>query len=491
MSGLKKLFSGKGNEFNDRMKGLMKLTKLKTIVNYAAIGEDGLSYKHSSEDEKRIIGFPNGAYDFSTGEFRDGRPDDYLFMCAPHNYDANALPPVRFLKNLKKTFRYTEPKPRREFTKKDKDYKEKLAQYIQDHKAWYKSKKEYENSIINFLQVLFGYILIGSGKERAFVIFDGPEGSNGKTTLMNIICSLFGDYAVPIDPGILLSKKFDSASGAHTSHILDWMGRRFLFADETEAGKKIDTGFIKRITGNADQVARGAHEKELQRFKQTYTIILLTNSIPYIPAEEEATWRRVFIVPFKWSFVENPDPSKPYQVPIDKNLIEDLKEEYPAIIKWMIDGAEIYKTKQSLDAPESIRYTAANHRKESDPYVKFIDECIIFDDFHYTRARTLHNVYKAWCKDSGHVAVSEVKFSKHMERLKVESDKRSFSNIYLNVLLNPETLNDLFNGDDRPRSERYDFKYASKPCPEPKQNVNERDSVEELNRIIDKDAFAV
>lgn len=294
-----------------------------------------------------------------------------------------------------------------EFTKKDKDYKEKLARYVQDHKAWYQRKKEHESTLINFLQVLLGYILMGSGKERKFVILWGPEGNNGKTTLMNIICSIFGEYAVSIDPGILLSKKFDASSGSHTSHILDWQDRRFLFGDETESGKKIDTGFIKRASGNGEQVARGAHEKEMTRFRQTYTIVLLTNNLPYIPVDDSATWRRLVIVPFMWSFVES--PSKPNEMPIDKNLEDDLKEEYPGIIKWIIDGAMIYKERQSLDIPEYVKNVAMGYREDSDPFKKFIDECFLFDDDYFTSARSAYNVYKAWCKDNSHHVVSEKK----------------------------------------------------------------------------------
>ncbi|SMP80984.1 phage/plasmid primase, P4 family, C-terminal domain-containing protein [Desulfonatronum zhilinae] len=437
-----------GYEYEQRMKGLMKLPKLKTIANLAAMGKDGLTYKRSNDEKKMLIAFNNVVYDFRAGGDRKGRPSDYIFKKVNHDYDPSAPVPKRFLRYLKSIFKFTEPKPRREFNKKHKDYKELLARYILEHKDWFRRKKEHESSMIGFMQVLLGYILAGSGNERVFLIFWGPEGNNGKTTLMNIFCSIFGDYAVSIDPNVLLSKKMDTSAGAHSSHILDWEDRRFLFADETESGKKLDTGFVKRITGNGFLIARGAHEKEMSRFAQTFTVILLTNNRPHIPSDDSASWRRTLIIPFYWSFVNEPDPSKPNQLPIDKNLLEDLKDEYPGIIKWVIDGAEIYRQKQCLDIPECVKNATLGYKNESDIYLQFIMSCLEPDTDCRLKARSVYNVFLKWCHANNHQKVSEKKFSAQMIRLNLEKGSTNQYNTYDRVKFNSVMIDELFEDKD-------------------------------------------
>lgn len=431
-----------------RMNGLLRLDKMNRVVKLAAMGDDGLSYKHAEDENRMIVGFKNNVViDFRNGEVREGRYDDYIFKVVPYDYDPNQMIPRRFISFLKNTFAYPELKPRREFNKKHKNYDELLKQHIQECKEWYRKKKEYVDSMLRFIQVLLGYILMGTGKERKFIIFWGPDGNNGKTTLMNIICAIFGEYAVSIDPNILLSKKIDISAGSHSSHILDWQDRRWLFADETESGKKLDVGFIKRVTGNGSLVARGAHEKELVRFVQTFTIILLTNSLPYIPVDDEPSWRRTLIVPFLWSFVEN--PAKPNQRLIDKNLLDDLKDEYPAIIKWIVDGAWIYKEQNCLDVPKCVKDKTQEYRDESDPYMQFANECLCRDYDCVIRASSMYNVYKAWCYNNNQKAVKIRRFVEQMTRLGYERTRRNKGWIYTDVYFNEDALKDLFPDSEK------------------------------------------
>jgi P4 family phage/plasmid primase-like protien len=431
-----------------RLNGLLKFKKLEIITKLAAKGKDGLSYKHNEDESRMIVGFKNGIIDFKTGEFRKGKPTDYLFRLVPNNYDSTVGKPENFLKFLKSSFAYPEPKPEKPMHKNNSWYTRDLEYYEKDCIEWERKKEEHETKMLMFIQRLLGYILMGSGRERKIIIFWGPNGNNGKTTLMNILCSVFGEYAVSIDPNILLSKKFDTSAGAHSSHIIDWQDRRFLFADETEAGKRIDEGFVKRVTGNGIMVARGAYDKEQTRFEQTFTIILLTNNLPYIPVDDDASWRRLVIVPFLWSFVENPQSSKQHQKTIDKNLMDKIKDEHLEIIKWVVDGAMMYKEQNSLDVPKFVAGTAIDFREESDPFKSYFLDCIEPSDNAYVKVSSAYKVYKVWCRENNHRAVTRKSFKEHMERLGLIEDRRSPGMVFLDVFFNEETMKELFPDSD-------------------------------------------
>jgi putative DNA primase/helicase len=85
--------------------------------------------------------------------------------------------------------------------------------------------------LVEYKQRMLGTCLSGEFLELLFLIFG--MGSNGKSTELQIICRLMGDYAHSADAGILIAKK--ETTGA-TPELVDLMGRRVVFINETGQG---------------------------------------------------------------------------------------------------------------------------------------------------------------------------------------------------------------------------------------------------------------
>ncbi|GAB6059336.1 hypothetical protein JCM31598_24530 [Desulfonatronum parangueonense] len=293
-------------------------TSMKRILELAATGRNGLTFIDKDNVWKSVFACRNGVIDLRTGEFREGRPEDYIFKYCDMDYDPNAGTPKEFLKFLKDIFEYDGEKP----TLPDKsspDYKKLIITFRRNYRNYVKAKKIHERTMVKFIQRLLGYVLLGTCKERKFIILYGPEGANGKTTLMTLLVKLLQEYAGNIDPKILLSSRADSTASGHSSHLVDLCEKLLAIADEIEEGKKLDSGTVKRLTGNGQISARAAHSANHIRFYPTFTIFLLTNNLPHV-AQDPATWNRIIPIHFKCNTVHFDqknvynEPSQPEEV---------------------------------------------------------------------------------------------------------------------------------------------------------------------------------
>src|SRR5690606_21939918 len=59
-----------------------------------------------------------------------------------------------------------------------------------------------------FVQRLFGYAMLGKQTEHVMPIFTGT-GANGKGTLRDALMAAFGDYAIEVDPALLMESKHE------------------------------------------------------------------------------------------------------------------------------------------------------------------------------------------------------------------------------------------------------------------------------------------
>ena len=86
-------------------------------------------------------------------------------------------------------------------------------------------------------------------------------------------------------------------------------------------------------------------------FTPTHLIMLLTNHKPHAPADDQAFWDRVILLPFLCRFVENPKDGEKKR---DRDIQDKLKAEAPGILAWLVRGYLAWKT-EGLNPPESVK----------------------------------------------------------------------------------------------------------------------------------------
>ena len=119
--------------------------------------------------------------------------------------------------------------------------------------------------------------MTGSTVEQC-VFFCYGNGRNGKSTFLDIIMHIMGEYAVNIQPETIMVKK---QFGGATSDIARLKGARFVTSVEPNEGMRLDEGLLKQLTGGDRVTARKLYGNEFE-FSPEFKLWMGTNHKPII-----------------------------------------------------------------------------------------------------------------------------------------------------------------------------------------------------------------
>ncbi|MGD9209609.1 MAG: phage/plasmid primase, P4 family [Desulfobacteraceae bacterium] len=303
-----------------------------------------------------LLACPNGVVNLRTGELRDGRPSDNCFRACNieyHGIDAKAPVWEIFLNDV--------------FEKKE--------------------------DIIKFVLRIIGYGMTGLNFERIMPVFCG-SGWNGKGTILETIMKVCGSYASPIQSEMLLDsgRMVRSASGV-SPDIMQLKGLRLALASETDEGRRFSTSKVKWLTGGDTLVGRNPYDKRPSSFTPTHMLILITNHEPKAPAHDYAFWKRVYLIRFNLSFVDN--PKLDHERPRDKELIGKLSEEMPGILASFVRGC-IEWQKDGLNPPKDVLKETLKYKRSLDNLSDFFDECCLVQKDNMIGAKELYDAFVEW-----------------------------------------------------------------------------------------------
>jgi P4 family phage/plasmid primase-like protien len=239
-----------------------------------------------------------------------------------------------------------------------------------------------------FVQRLLGYAMLGEVREHVMPIFTG-EGRNGKGTLRDAICAAFGDYALEVDPELLMTRQ---GHGRHGTFILELKGRRLVFCSETNKERRFDESGMKRLVGG-DPLQGNRMHKDPITFLPSHTLIMCTNHLPRVSGDDPATWARILVVPFD---VVIPPEERDGRLPA-KLREPDVQE---AILAWCYEGYRQYLA-EGLNPPAAVRARTEAYRGDSDFVGRFLTERVESSPAGRVSGAALHLAYEAWYRSEG------------------------------------------------------------------------------------------
>jgi putative DNA primase/helicase len=319
-----------------------------------------------------LLNVLNGSIDLKTGLLREHRPSDFITKLAPVTYDpqAKCLLWERFLERVV-------PDP----------------------------------EVRAFLQRFAGYALTGDASEQVFALLYGT-GSNGKSTFLETLKAMLGDYAYKTDFEIFLEGRATrDRKGAPRQDLLELAGRRMVIAVEAGEGRRLDANTIKEITGGDTLTARGIYHRDQTSFRPQAKLLLATNHRPEIRDATEAIWRRVMEVGFG---VTIPEGER------DPNLLERLQEpaELSGILNWAIEGCLAWQAIQTLPRlhpPDSVRRATASYRENQDVIAPFLSARCIQEAQARIPNKEFRAAYLVWCEESEEEPMSQIAFTRALE----------------------------------------------------------------------------
>lgn len=241
----------------------------------------------------------------------------------------------------------------------------------------------------DFLMRVFGYALLGNPTRQVFTIFHGG-GSNGKSTLVNIVEHIFGDYARSAEPNTFIRQRNERVR----DDLARLKGARMVATSELATGEILDAALVKRLTGGDTITARPLY-KEAFEFKPQFTLFMVTNALPVIDGGDAALARRLILVPFE-ATIQNRDASLP----------DRLRAEASGILNRILAGLADCR-ENGLNVPESVSHAADRYAAESDLIAAFLEDRCEFSETASCSASELYRSYRNWCKDGGYSQMSQ------------------------------------------------------------------------------------
>lgn len=235
--------------------------------------------------------------------------------------------------------------------------------------------------LIKFIQRSVGYSLTGDASEKIFFLVYGST-DTGKSTFINTIQKLLGDYALTTPAATFMTKNGNTAS----NDIARLMGARFVCAIESEANQRMATAVVKAMTGK-DKLAARFLFKEYFDFVPQFKTWLATNHKPKINSEDDAMWRRVKLIPFE---VQIPQSEQ------DAHFTEKLAAEIDGILMWALEGCADWQ-RNGLQVPDEIVSATREYQAEQDTIAQAFDECFISKRGCVTKSSDLYLKYSDWC----------------------------------------------------------------------------------------------
>jgi len=236
-----------------------------------------------------------------------------------------------------------------------------------------------------------GYSLTGDTGERALFFLHGA-GANGKSTFLETIRAMAGDYGLRTPTETLMTKR----SGAIPNDVARLKGARLVTAAESDEGKRLAEALIKDLTGG-DTIAARFMRAEWFDFRPQCKIWLATNHKPTVRGTDKAIWDRIKLIPFG---VIIPKEEQ------NRRLIETLKTELAGILAWAVRGC-LEWNRDGLGIPDEVKTATGRYRDEMDVLGAFLNDQCEFGPTAEVTVKALYNAYKDWCETNGERASSK------------------------------------------------------------------------------------
>jgi P4 family phage/plasmid primase-like protien len=236
---------------------------------------------------------------------------------------------------------------------------------------------------LRLLQQIAGYCLIGDPYLQKVFFFHG-KGANGKSTFVNTLVHVMGDYAGHAPSEMLMERR----GSVHPTELARLHGFRLVAVTEVSAGQAWNETRIKMLSGGEPVVAHFMHHDDFTYMPQ-FTLIISGNNRPTIRVIDVAIKRRLVLFPFD---VVIPEAER------DDQLFEKLKAEAGGILHWAVLGA-IDLMQNGLVIPAEIIEATEAYLADEDLLQQFIDECPKAPGIE-AHSQSLHRDWCQWCADN-------------------------------------------------------------------------------------------
>jgi putative DNA primase/helicase len=337
---------------NDLVRFVQDTGKKQTIGAMVALAqsEPGINRSHDDFDRHPyLLNVRNGVLDLHTGELRPHDPNLYITQLANVDFHEDAR-------------------------------SELWERFIRDVTCG-------DDEIAEFLQQAFGLALTADITDEVLICHSGG-GSNGKSTALEAMAAMLGDYAVTAPQALFTVRR----SEGHPTELATLNAKRLAIAIETEANKSLRESLVKSLTGG-DTITTRRMREDYWQMRPTWHLHIAYNRAPRLTGTDDGIRRRLRVVPWQASFKDAPD------LTIKERLIGE--DERSGLLAWCLAGLRRRLATGRLYSPEAVMLATENYIEDEDVLGRFLAECTEPARGSIVEIRSLFGAFKNWMEADG------------------------------------------------------------------------------------------
>lgn len=286
-----------------------------------------------------------------------------------------------------------------------------------------------DQELINYVQMICGLAAIGKVYVEALIIAYG-EGRNGKSTFWNTISRVLGLYSGNLSADTLTV----GCKRNIKPEMAEMKGKRLLLAAESQEGARLNDSIIKQLCSTDDVFAEKKY-KDPFSFKPCHTLVLYTNHLPRVSANDDGIWRRLIVIPFNAKITGN-DDIKNYS----EHLFDNAAE---SVLGWIIEGAKkVIDANYRLKVPRCVADAIQAYREQNDWFHHFFEDCLIADAMSNESSSKLYTRYRNYCLQMNEFIRSTTDFYFALEKAGYERFVKHNSRFFKGIRIKDDVESD-------------------------------------------------
>lgn len=247
------------------------------------------------------------------------------------------------------------------------------------------------------IEEMIGYCLFRRNELGKCFILTG-HGSNGKSTLLDVIKRLLGEDNISSVSLEDLNDRFKTFQlEGKLANIGDDISNKYIDNNST---------FKKLVTGETVNVERKG--KDPFDFNNYSKLIFSCNDMPRINDLSDGLKRRIILIPFNARFSKSDANFDPFI--IDK-LMKPEALEY--LLNLALAGLERILYNRAFTIPESVSNAWTEYEKTNNPVLGFVEDAKIENEL----TSDVYLQYQTYCADSGLKHLSKAVFTRELSKL--------------------------------------------------------------------------
>ncbi len=352
----------KASNFQRIVSKLLNVGFKKNIIEECRYLFHDEEFEDKLDENYDLLGCENGVYDFAKGEFRAGRPDDYITLTTGNSY-----------------YPWNPKNP----------YSSQITNFFEQILP--------NANVRNYFVQALCSCLTGHNREEKLYIPTGG-GSNGKSLTFEMVNLALGEYYISCPVTIMTRKR--GASSQASPELARIKGKRIGVLQEPDNSETMNVGLMKELTGNDAFMARGLFE-EPKEIKPQIKFFLTCNDQPIIPSRDGGTWRRLRVILFGSKFVDKPEGVNEFK--IDTKLKEKIKEWGQCFLAYLVHVYNtMYKKGNYLKEPDEVLYSTNAYKMDNDHLLEYFNtklEQLEDEPKAIISKRNVYSDFKSWFKE--------------------------------------------------------------------------------------------